>query len=90
MKCYNPNNSNRRKVTWTEETPEGRWRSYDYDELLKRDKGNLDIFWLRDQSLEESDDLPDPDILAAEIVEDLQAALDQFANIASNLKSPGL
>lgn len=90
VKCYNPKNRNRRKATWTEETPEGRWRSYDYEELLKRDKANLDIFWLRDNSLEESDDLPDPDILAAEIVEDLQAALDQFASIAANLKRPGL
>ena len=88
VKCYNPKSPNRRKATWSEEMSEGRWRSYDYDELLKRDKANLDIFWLRDKSLEESDDLPDPDILAAEIVEDLQAALDQFASIAANLKSP--
>jgi type I restriction enzyme M protein len=86
VKCYNPKSPNRRKATWSEEASQGRWRSYDYDELLKRDKANLDIFWLRDQSLEESDDLPDPDILAAEIVEDLQAALDQFASIAANLK----
>jgi hypothetical protein len=53
--------------------------------LLKRDKANLDIFWLRDKSLEESDDLPAPDILAKEIVDDLQTALEQFANIASEL-----
>ena len=52
---------------------------------LKRDKANLDIFWLRDESLGDSSDLPDPAILAAEIVEDLQAALDQFAQIASDL-----
>lgn len=87
VKCYNPKNPNRRKPTWTEETPEGRWRSYDYEELLKRDKANLDIFWLRDKSLEESDDLPDPDILAQEIVDDLQTALEQFANIASELRA---
>lgn len=85
VKCYNPKNPNRRKTTWTEETPEGRWRSYDYEELLKRDKANLDIFWLRDKSLEESDDLPAPDILAQEIVDDLQTALEQFASIASEL-----
>jgi hypothetical protein len=53
--------------------------------LLKRDKANLDIFWLRDDSLGDSSDLPDPAVLAAEIVEDLQAALDQFAQIASDL-----
>jgi type I restriction enzyme M protein len=53
--------------------------------LVKRDKANLDIFWLRDDSLGDFSDLPDPAILAAEIVEDLQAALDQFAQIAADL-----
>ena len=86
VECYNPRNANRRKATWTEETPEGRWRCYEYDELLKRDKANLDIFWLRDETLEESDNLPDPEILAQEIVDDLQTALEQFANIAAELK----
>jgi len=46
---------------------------------------SLDIFWLRDESLEDSANLPDPDVLAAEIAEDLQAALDQFALIAQDL-----
>jgi hypothetical protein len=50
------------------------------------DKLNLDIFWLKDESLEDSANLPDPDIIAAEIVEDLQAALAQFAEIANDLK----
>jgi len=50
-----------------------------------RDKVGLDIFWLRDESLEESDNLPDPDVLAQEIVEDLEAALEQFREIAANL-----
>ena len=50
-----------------------------------RDKVNLDIFWLRDESLEDSANLPEPDVLAAEIVEDLQAALEQFAAIAEDL-----
>ncbi len=52
----------------------------------KRDKVNLDIFWLKDESLEDSANLPDPDIIAAEIVEDLEAALSQFATIAEDLK----
>ena len=56
--------------------------------LLKRDKVSLDIFWLKDDSLEDSANLPDPHIIAAEIAEDLQAALDQFAQIAGDL-SPG-
>ena len=53
--------------------------------VFNRDKASLDIFWLRDESLEESDNLPDPDILAQEIVEDLEAALEQFREIASDL-----
>jgi type I restriction enzyme M protein len=63
-----------------------RFESFTYDELAKRDKLNLDIFWLKDESLEDSANLPDPDIIAAEIVEDLQAALAQFAEIAADLK----
>jgi type I restriction enzyme M protein len=54
--------------------------------LLKRDKVNLDNFWLKDKSLEDSDDLPDPDVLAQEIADDLQTALEQFSTIASKLK----
>jgi type I restriction enzyme M protein len=63
-----------------------RFKSFTYEELLKRDKLNLDIFWLKDESLEDSANLPAPDIIAAEIVEDLQAALAQFAEIANDLK----
>ena len=59
--------------------------AYDYDDLINRDKASLDIFWLRDESLEESDNLPDPDVLAQEIVEDLEAALEQFREIAGDL-----
>lgn len=64
---------------------EGRWRAYDYDELIKRDKASLDIFWLRDESLSDSDDLPAPEVIAQEIVEDLEAALEQFREIAGDL-----
>ena len=56
------------------------------EELAKRDKLNLDIFWLKDESLEDSANLPDPDVIAAEIVEDLQVALAQFDEIANDLK----
>ena len=54
---------------------------------IDSDKASLDIFWLRDESLEESDNLPDPDILAQEIVEDLEAVLEQFREIAADLGS---
>jgi type I restriction enzyme M protein len=63
-----------------------RFEGFKYEELTKRDKLNLDIFWLKDGSLGDSANLPDPDIIAQEIVEDLQAALAQFAEIASDLK----
>ncbi|MEK6743685.1 MAG: hypothetical protein AABZ15_08745, partial [Nitrospirota bacterium] len=64
---------------------EGRWRSYTYEELISRDKASLDIFWLKDESLEASDNLPDPDVIAQEIVEDLEAALEQFREIVGDL-----
>lgn len=86
VKCYNPGNIHKRKATWSEKKPEGRWRSYDYDDLIKRDKTNLDIFWLKDKSLEDSADLPEPDVLAQEIADDLQTALEQFSAIAGELK----
>ena len=66
--CYNPENRHRRKET-------ERFKSFTYDELLKRDRVNLEIFWLRDESLEESDNLSPPNIIAQEIVENPEAAL---------------
>lgn len=83
--CYNPENRHKRKPTWSEQNPDGRWQSFAYHELIQRDKCSLDIFWLRDESLEASDNLPDPDIIAADIIEDLQAALEQFAAINADL-----
>jgi len=85
VKCYNPENRNKRKPTWPENNTDGRWRAYDYEELVSRDKASLDIVWLRDKSLEDSENLPDPGILAQEIVEDLEAALEQFREIAEDL-----
>lgn len=86
VECYRPDARRERTPTWSEETPEGRWRSYSYEEIMKRDKANLDIFWLRDKSLEDADDLPEPDVLAQEIADDLQAALEQFTAIAEELE----
>ena len=55
-----------------------RFRRFSYEELAVRDKLNLDLFWLKDDSLEDLENLPSPDVLAAEIVENLEAALEQF------------
>jgi type I restriction enzyme M protein len=63
-----------------------RFKSFSYDELIKRDKVNLDLFWLKDEALEDSANLPAPDIIATEIVQDLEAALEQFREIEADLK----
>ncbi len=85
VECFHAGNRFERTQAWSSENETGRWRSFPYEELLARDKVNLDIFWLRDESLEDSAHLPDPDVLAAEIVEELQAALDAFTDIAEEL-----
>lgn len=77
--CYNPKNRHERKES-------ERFKPFTYEELTKRDKANLDIFWLKDEALEESANLPAPDIIAQEITDDLEAALEQFASIAEDLK----
>jgi type I restriction enzyme M protein len=66
-----------------------RLRPFTYEELLQRDKVNLDLIWLRDESLEDSENLPPPDVLAQEIAEDLEAALSEFSAIAASLRSVG-
>jgi type I restriction enzyme M protein len=83
--CYHPENRHERQPSWSESNPDGRWRCFTYEELLARDKVNLDIFWLRDESLEDSANLPDPDVLAREIVEELGAALEQFEAILQEM-----
>ena len=82
---YMAGKEHKRRPTWSEDQPDGRWRSYSYDELVRRDKLNLDLFWIKDQSLTDTDTLPEPGVLAAEIADDLEAALAQFAKIAERL-----
>ena len=77
--CYNPDNRHKRQET-------ERFKVFTYDELMKRDKVSLDIFWLRDESLEDSANLPAPEVLAIEIAENLEAALDQFRGIVESLE----
>ena len=76
--CYNPEN---RLIREEAEC----FRRFTYDELVKRDKANLDIFWLRDESMEDTANLPLPDVIAEEILEDLRAALEQLEEIAGDL-----
>ena len=85
--CYNPENRHERKATWSEENPEGRWRKFTYEEIAARDKTSLDIFWLRDKSLTDLDNLPDPDDLAVEIIDNIEAGLTSFREVLSGLET---
>jgi type I restriction enzyme M protein len=81
IECYKPDDRSKRKATFSDKNPEGRWRAYTYEELVARDKTSLDIFWLKDDSLADADNLPAPAVLAAEIVEQLTAALEEFRSV---------
>ncbi len=84
--CYNPKNRHKRKPTWDAgSNPEGRWRKYTYAELAARDKTSLDVFWLKDKSLTDLDNLPEPDQLAEEIIENLEAGLLSFRAVLASL-----
>jgi len=87
VQCYQPENRQARIETWHAETnPEGRWRRFSYEEIMARDKTSLDITWIKDKSLADLDNLPDPDELASDIVENIEAALENFREIMSRLK----
>ena len=79
IQCYNPENPNERTET-------ERFKCFPYEELLKREKVNLDIVWIKDESLEETENLPPPQEIADEIIENLEFALDQFKEIAEDLE----
>ncbi len=85
--CYRPENRAARVATWSEANPDGRWRAFSYEELIARDKASLDIFWVKDKELEDMDSLPEPDVLAQEIAEDLRVALEEFNSLAQDLES---
>jgi type I restriction enzyme M protein len=86
--CYNPANRYARKETWSEENPEGRWRRYGRQELLDHDRASLDLFWLKEKSLTDLDNLPEPDELAEEIIENLEAGLETLRSVLSALRAP--
>lgn len=86
IRCYNPTNRYERKQTWSETNPDGRFRKFTVDEIKKRDKKSLDIFWIKDKSLADLDNLPSPDELAIDIIENLQSALNSFKELEMQLK----
>lgn len=86
IQCYNSANRHKRTETWNaEDAPEGRWRKFTYAELTARDKTSLDVFWLKDKSLTDLDNLPEPDELAEEIIENLEAGLNSFREVLAGL-----
>jgi type I restriction enzyme M protein len=86
IKCYNPENRHKREETWNgENNPEGRWRRFAYEDIVSRDKTSLDITWIKDKSLADLDNLPDPDELANDIMENIEAALESFREILTKL-----
>ena len=88
IKCYNPENRHERKETWdAEKNPDGRWRKFTYEELTARDKTSLDVFWLKDKSLTDLENLPEPDDLAQEIIENLEAGLNSFREVLVGLNT---
>ncbi|ENY9928880.1 N-6 DNA methylase [Pseudomonas aeruginosa] len=84
--CYHPENRHERQETWHEtNNPEGRWRKYSLEQVLARDKTSLDIFWLKDKSLADLENLPEPDELAEEIIENIEAGLNSFREILKGI-----
>jgi type I restriction enzyme M protein len=83
--CFNPINRHERRETWSEENPDGRFRRFTYAQIKERDKTSLDIFWVKDKSLADLDSLPDPDVLAGEIIDNLETAMESFREIMAQL-----
>jgi type I restriction enzyme M protein len=83
--CYNPSNRHKRKASTGSAAEESRWRVFTYEEIIARDKTSLDITWLKDKSLADLDNLPDPELIASDIVENLEAGLASFREIVAKL-----
>ena len=90
ISCYNPQNRYERRETWSETNPDGRFRRFSIQEILMRDKLSLDIFWIKDKSLTDIDNLPDPDILAVDIIDNLQSAITSFSELMATLSNNNL
>lgn len=87
ISCYNPENRYERNETWSEDNPDGRFRRFDINDIMQRDKKSLDIFWIKDKSLADLDNLPCPNELAVDIIENLQSALESFQELQHKLKN---
>lgn len=85
IKCYNPENRYKRKQTWAEAKPEGRWRKFSYKEIVARDKCSLDISWIRDDSKIDLENLPEPIVIAKDIAAGLKEVTERFNKVIKQL-----
>jgi type I restriction enzyme M protein len=85
VECYHAKNRNQTKETWNAENLTGRFRKYTYEEIVTKEKVNFDIFWLKDDSYIDLEGLPEPEILAQEIIDNLESALTSFRNVLDGL-----
>lgn len=85
VECYHAKDRKNTEQTWSIENPKGRFRKYSYDEVLSRGKTNFDIFWLKDDNYIDLDNLPEPEILAQEIIDSLESTLSSFREVVKSL-----
>jgi type I restriction enzyme M protein len=86
VECYSPQELRRRRATWSPQRPQGRWRRFDHDVLLARDKLNLDLTWLGEEERRSAGaDLPPSHELAATIADELRVALEHFQRVSAGL-----
>jgi type I restriction enzyme M protein len=89
INCYCSEDRSKRVETYSNENPEGRWRKYSYTEILVRDSTNLDISWTKNGSLKDLENLPEPEELASEIIEDIELALAGLKEVLLELEDEG-
>lgn len=86
IKCYNPKNIDKRVEIFGETDQKERWRKFTYEEIIARDKANLNIFWLKDDNEIDLENLPDPEDLINEIIENIGNALNNLNSLKESLK----
>ena len=87
--CFGTDNRHQRIEAWSEENPDGRFRRFTYSQIKERDKTSLYIFWIKDKSLADLDSLPEPDVLASEIIDNLETAMENFWSSKLQMKEVG-
>ncbi|NIJ55212.1 HsdM family class I SAM-dependent methyltransferase [Dyadobacter arcticus] len=89
VSSYKPGDRESRNESWSKSNLDGRWKKFSYDEIIARDKVNLDLFWIKDDNIIDLDNLPDPEDLISEIIENLEIALSNFKSIKESISYDG-